>query len=305
MVPTGNTETISCIFCGESSEPDPIVITENGWNGRQCPKCRLIYISPRPSQKAIQDLYAHDKAETNASVLLSDEFNRRLAARHAIKILRKYARSGRLLEIGSGPGFFVDEAREAGYSPFAIELNSIQATYVAEKGIPVERVPLADAYPARKFDVIYHCDVTSHFRDLIAEFKIMSDRLEPGGILMFETGNFADIAPSMYRHVGSFQYPDHLFLLSSANLDSLIHQIGLETIATYRYGRLIDLLLKAKKKPASQTTPPNPMPSPPKPRWKKKARQYVRHYLTYKVGRLYPLSFAPQTVIVVARKPSS
>jgi len=197
-------ETICCIFCGEGSEPDPIVITENGWNGRQCPKCRLIYISPRPSPKAIQDLYAHDKAETNASVLFSDEFNRRLAARHAIKILRRYANGGQLLEIGSGAGFFIHEARKVGYSTFAIELNNIQATYIAEKGIPVERVPLADAYPNRKFDIIYHCDVTSHFRDLIGEFKIMSDRLSAGGILMFETGNFADIAHSMYRHVGSF-----------------------------------------------------------------------------------------------------
>jgi Zn ribbon nucleic-acid-binding protein len=53
-------ETISCILCRvDDSFP---IIQENGYTGRKCRRCGLIYISPRPSREDIKDLYAHDQA---------------------------------------------------------------------------------------------------------------------------------------------------------------------------------------------------------------------------------------------------
>lgn len=40
-------EFIECIFCKRYS--DRVVITENGYTGRKCPICNLVYISHRPS----------------------------------------------------------------------------------------------------------------------------------------------------------------------------------------------------------------------------------------------------------------
>jgi 2-polyprenyl-3-methyl-5-hydroxy-6-metoxy-1,4-benzoquinol methylase len=66
-------------------------------------------------------------------------------------------------------------------------------------GIPTCGRPLAETYPGMKFDIISHCDVLSHFTDPVAEFKMMLDRLNPGGLLIFETGNFGDVNPSYYH----------------------------------------------------------------------------------------------------------
>jgi SAM-dependent methyltransferase len=94
-----------------------------------------------------------------------------------------------------------DEAKSSGYDSYAIELNPIQAEYCKSMGIPTCGRPLAETYPGMKFDIIYHCDVLSHFTDPVAEFKMMLDRLNPGGLLIFETGNFGDVNPSYYHFI--------------------------------------------------------------------------------------------------------
>jgi hypothetical protein len=111
-------ETIDCIFCGPHESPDPVVIRENGFEGRQCQSCQLIYVSPRPSGDEVANLYAHDEAKTGAAVLRKGEYSRRLAAKHTLRMLRSQKQGGSLLGIGAGMGFFCAEAKASGYVPY-------------------------------------------------------------------------------------------------------------------------------------------------------------------------------------------
>src|ERR1700680_289388 len=227
-------ETIDCIFCGPHGKPDPVVIQENGFEGRQCQSCRLIYVSPRPSVDEIANLYAHDEAKSGAAMLRKGEYGKRLAAKHTLRMLSSQKQSGSLLEIGAGMGFFCDEAKSSGYVPYAIEINPIQAEYSRSLGIPTCGLPLAEAYPGMKFDIVYHCDVLSHFTDPIGEFKIMVDRLNPGGLLIFATRNCGDLHPGYYPFISSFQYPDHLFFFSRSSLSMLLNRSGLKIVKIRR-----------------------------------------------------------------------
>jgi SAM-dependent methyltransferase len=294
-------EIIHCIFCGANHSPDPVVIRENGFEGHQCQACRLVYISPRPSADDIANLYAHDEAKTGAAALKKDEFSRRLAAQHALRMLRAKKPNGSILEIGAGMGFFCDEAKSAGYRPHAIELNRIQADHCESLGIPTERRPLADAFPGMKFDIVYHCDVLSHFPDPIAEFKRMVDRLNPGGALMFETGNFGDVKPDYYQFVPSFQYPDHLFFFSRSSLQMLLERSGLKILTLRRYGRLAEMMIQRKlgRGPASVG---NNVPANHGLSSKARLKQRIRHFILYRIGALHPLPQAPQTLIVIASR---
>lgn len=298
-------ETISCIFCDSSGTPDPVVIRENGFDGHQCPRCNLIYVSPRPSLQEISNLYAHDEAKTGASVLKGDEYNRRLAARHALRMLRSRKAGGTLLEIGAGMGFFCDEARAFGYTPKAIELNRVQAEHIRRMGIPVDNRTLATAYPGMRFDVIYHCDVLSHFTDPVAEFKTMVDRLNPGGMLMFETGNFGDVRQRYYRLIPQFQYPDHLFFFSQSSLRMLLDRSGLRALKIQRYNRLPEMLIQrnlgAAGAPAGERTEASTgTPRVAGTSGVAKLKKLVRHSLVYGAGAIFPGKLVPQTLIVIA-----
>jgi hypothetical protein len=182
-------EIISCIFCGvDDSFP---VIHENGYTGRKCRRCGLIYISPRPNREDIRNLYAGDGAATSSQCQFAAEGYKRLHARLTLKILRGHASGGKLLEVGPEAGLFMDQARADGFKPCGVEPNLIQAEYIRNRlGLPCESRQLSDAYPGELFDVIYHCDVISHMYDPCTEFRTMRERLKPYGALMLRNRKY-------------------------------------------------------------------------------------------------------------------
>lgn len=162
-------ETIGCIFCKNKENDARIVIEENGFLGRKCPHCGLIYISPRPTPAEIVNLYQRDQAHASAESHLRADFTKRLHAGHSLSILERYKKQGHLLEIGAGAGYFLDEARKAGFDVYGIELNPTQTDFINRKlDIPCETTTLTGSYDNKIFDIIYHCDVISHFYDPIS-----------------------------------------------------------------------------------------------------------------------------------------
>jgi 2-polyprenyl-3-methyl-5-hydroxy-6-metoxy-1,4-benzoquinol methylase len=223
-------ENIKCIFC--EIESNNVVIEENGYQGKKCPHCGLIYISPRPLYEEIYNIYSNDKANQNADSHISAGYMKIIYGKHTLAIIKKYISKGPLLEIGAGAGFFLEEARKAGFDVYAIESNTILADFI--KGtlkIPCEQTPVDQNYfIGKKFNVIHHCDVLSHFYDPVHELQKMCDRLDDNGILVFETGNLADVNRKYLHFVSKFQYPDHLFFFGKRSISNLLANTGFKVI---------------------------------------------------------------------------
>ena len=167
----------------------------------------------------------------------------RLYARHHLSIIRSFVKSGALLEIGAGAGYFLDEARKIGFDPHGLELNPIQANHIRNKlRIHCEESPLnTSIFGEKKFDVVYHCDVISHFFDPISDFKKINEIMKDDSFLIFETGNFGEVDQKYFKYIRRFQYPDHLFLFSTGNLVDLLERTGLDLVKIYRYALLPQL----------------------------------------------------------------
>ena len=187
------TETINCPFCSTSaSEP---VIHENGFTGRQCASCGLIFISPRPSREEMAQLYVCGKAYMSPELFLSTSrsLSERIVASDSIRRLRRNVSSGSLLEIGPGNGTFLSRAQRAGFDVYGVELNPSQAEFIRKRNIPcVTSLDAATTIGPDLFDVVYHCDVLSHFHYPITEFEQINALLKPGAYHVFQTGNFGE-----------------------------------------------------------------------------------------------------------------
>jgi SAM-dependent methyltransferase len=317
-------EVINCIFCNIWS--DNIVIEENGYAGRKCNVCGLIYVSPRPKYSQIMNMYSHEKAVNYAESIIPEEFIKRLQARHTLSAVRRYSNGGSLLEIGAGAGYFLDEARRQGFDVRGIEPNRIQADFINDRmKISCEENPLhMSSFNGRKFDVIYNCNVLSHFYDPMAEFKTINNVLRDSGILVFETGNLGDVEKRYYKSFKKFDYPDHLFFFGEKSLRLLIESAGFELIKTFKYSMLPHFIMKKmlhgardlikgkrhEKNANRRNTNSNisfdtVQQETGKFNLKqviKKANIYLSYFSIYKLGRLMPKNGRPQTVIVVARK---
>ena len=331
---------INCIFC--KTDSGNIFLQENGFVSKKCPFCNLIYISPRPTQEKIIDLYGHDNAYVSAQDHLGGEFSKRLAAKHVLKIILKHKARGTLLEIGSGAGFFLDEAKKIGFKPHGIEPN-IRLKNFIETGL---KIPCESSFFSQKsfnkkakkgvafhecstFDLIYHCDVISHFHDPIKEFRTMHKKLNNDGILVFETGNLGDIDKKYFDYIEKLQYPDHLFFFSEKNLNMLLKKTGFQLVKIERYSILPQLKFllilkkifrnkgttfhevttfhegKTKKISLSKNSLTNIASNSQKTSFLKRVYHYTHHLLRYKAGRIVPKKNRPQTLIVVAKKRTS
>lgn len=312
-------ELINCIFCDIENKNS--VIEENGYFGRKCSQCGLIYISPRPSQNEMVDLYVQGNSQMPVEAHLSGGMGKRIYARHNLNIIRKYIKNGAILEIGAGAGYFLDEARKAGFEPYGIELNNVQAKFIRDNfNIQCEETPLnPSSFDGKIFDVIYHVDVISHFYNPLKEFREMNSKLRKGGFLVFETGNGGDIEQRYFKCFESFQYPDHLFFFSEKNIEDLLEKTGFQLIKIYKYTILLQLLLymgtrkminllsSAKKSSVASNYKTSQIE-----RADIKTKSIVgfmkniylcfSYAMRYKVGSIMPKKRRPQTFIIVARK---
>ena len=233
----------ACIFCGTA--PGKPFWEENGFTGIKCQNCGLIYISPPPRQDEVESIYRYDHADTSAREHIAGEYMKRLEARFKIGLIKRICANGKLLEIGSGAGFFLDEAKRAGYDIIGIEPNPALAEHISKihKINIVSGTLQRDTFSPGSFDIVYHCDVLSHLPDPIEQFRIMASLLKDNRMMVFETGNFGHIAKYWLKFVGKLQYPDHLFLYSKKSIVNLCKESGFEIVFRKSYGIAAQLIL--------------------------------------------------------------
>ncbi len=305
-------EEINCIFCNIHS--DLVVIEENGFKGKKCPSCGLIYISPRPCSEEMLIRYCDDPdhSYTNADSQLGFGMSKKLQAKHTLKIIKKYIKKGSMLELGAGAGYFLAEAKKHGFKVYAIELNKIESRFITNKlRICCENSPLNEqSFNGKKFDIIYHCDVLSHFHDPIDQFKKINNKLEKNGIMVFETGNIADVDMAYYKYCPSFDYPDHLYFFGESTIQKLLETNGFELVKIYRHSIMLPMFIEKKlwkmRNSLKGTRNISHMVSDvDKFNIKRLVRSIYRFWralLIYKLGSLLVREGHLQTVIVVAKK---
>src|ERR1700744_1112362 len=185
------TDGAHCFLCGGRS--GPVLFEELGYGARQC-DCGILYTSPFPVAGVVDPV--HD---------LHQDSYYELAAPIRADFLQRYRPSGRLLEVGCGNGHFLREAMERDYAVTGMEPNTGRAARVRQElGVPVETALIEDTrLPLQSFDIVYHCDLLSHFPDPILALERMTSLVAPGGILYFEVGLVAGLAPFWYRAMGT------------------------------------------------------------------------------------------------------
>src|SRR3989338_2640527 len=158
-------------------KPDKIV---------QCMGCGLVY--------AILSKESFDDIKRNYADMQDDEYvreekGRRAQARIVLSKILKFKKTGRLLDVGCGPGLFLDEAKRQGWEVAGVDFSSWAKTYAKEKfGIEIFQGPLEEAqFTGRSFDVIVMNDVIEHLEDPQLALKEIRRVLKNDGIVYIST----------------------------------------------------------------------------------------------------------------------
>lgn len=177
-------ETLAtCKLCGASQFED---VYPSTWV-RRCAACGYIFRSPRPTAEAVAGF--HSQAGKYAHWL--EEFaGREPCWRYRIALLRRFVKSGRLLDVGAGIGEFLNHARAC---------FDVAGTEVADEGIRLARERFGLELmrgslgslnlPAASFDAISLIHVLEHVHDPAGTIAQCRRLLRPQGWLFVAVPN--------------------------------------------------------------------------------------------------------------------
>ncbi|NOY98373.1 MAG: methyltransferase domain-containing protein [Chloroflexi bacterium] len=215
-------ETTSCPICGPNAE-QKLRYDFAPFRVVACRECGLMFLSPRFTKDNIlqlyqgQDYYVPSSGQHGYDEYLElhdcwlKTFKKRL---HAIQ---QHQPAGRVLDIGCGPGFFLEAASEAGYDVWGID-PSEYIVQVAQKkfGQQIHRGTIADVnFEPESFDLVTAFDVFEHIYQPVDFLSRVHRLLKPNGVFAITTPNPASLLARISgKSWVSFKMPEHVFYWS-------------------------------------------------------------------------------------------
>lgn len=197
---------------------------------RRCEGCRLVFLDGPPA-----DLGRYYVAGYHLIPLSQRSIDRAMAReRYKLDLVRRFARRGRLIEIGSSWGAFAALAARDGFEVTAIEQDAACCAFMRAH-FGVEALAAADPgaalAAAPKADVIALWHVFEHLADPWAFLRLAATRLNPGGVLVIATPNPEAL---QFRLFGTYwthlDAPRHLWLVPREVLARQAKSSGLEPV---------------------------------------------------------------------------
>jgi SAM-dependent methyltransferase len=308
-------ESVSCIFCGDvGTHP---YHSENNYQSVSCDGCGLVFVSPRPSEAEMKRLYEGQETKVNLGVQIRYIERATLEAQRALDIIAKFVPTGRLLEIGSSAGYFLRAAQERGYQPVGIDITGPFVQFGRDVlGVDVREGTLASVdLPKKSFDIVYHRNLLSHLASPLESFCTIRELLRPGGWMVYQTGNVAELPGEYWDGTNELDLPDHLYHFAERHIRTLNDRAGFETLDMRRYSLLLhdpwirdglswirSLLRRDTTIEAGKPKPPFVVPKEvPETRLLATLESLIEGFITYDIGAVLPRANRRATFLVVAR----
>lgn len=260
-------EKLHCELCGATGIHSLFRLED--FSVCKCRQCHLVFLSTALNRHEIEAMYsgeyyqrrreyyfqnpivnpAVEKAGTNIQNFL-----------YGLSLIEKYARAGRLLDVGCAIGIFLSLARDRGWEVQGVDISEYAVAHCREKlgHHAVAGNLKAARFPDQSFDVVTLWDVIEHFTNPDEQLKEVHRVLRNDGIILMDTPNenglLRWIARTVYRTSrGRISYPVrklyhefHLYYFTPGTLQMLLQKNG---FALVHLEKKCIPLLKARGRP--------------------------------------------------------
>ena len=220
-----------------------ILDSKNGFDVIECEVCEFKHIIPIPTKQELKNIYRDEYYTREKPFYLKRTYedlewwNLIYADRYDTfeKNLPSDRRS--ILDIGTGPGFFLLYGKKRGWSVLGIEPSKQAAEHAKSLGIKVieEFMDCSLANKLDKFDVIHMSEVLEHVPDPTEMIKITHDLLKPGGLLCVSAPNDYNPFQKVLREICRYKPwwvapPYHINYFNFESLEKLVKKNGFKLI---------------------------------------------------------------------------
>src|SRR4030043_1012929 len=184
MKPDIELEEIVCPLCKASSGMP--IHREGSFQMVKCPSCQFIYLNPRPTNEALHEFYQQYLPEEEPSIE-SWQKMMELVFKRAAHLLQRFKAKGRLMDVGTGFGFFLSEMKKRGWEVTGVEISQRGLNYARDRLAVNDYAAYLEkaGLPEGHFDAVTAFYVVEHLPDPIIFLRECHRILKHGGLLLF------------------------------------------------------------------------------------------------------------------------
>jgi 2-polyprenyl-3-methyl-5-hydroxy-6-metoxy-1,4-benzoquinol methylase len=202
----------------------------------RCLECGFIYQNPRPSEEERLKSYQHYLPQTAAEI---EAWGRMMEPvfRKAADLIEHSIARGRLLDVGTGYGFFLALMHARGWEVMGLEASLSGARYGKKRwGLQILARPWEKAsFPEEEFDVVTALYVIEHLPDPLAFLREVHRIVRPGGMIVLRyphTTPIKDILSIIRIKNYLYHLPFHLSDFSPTSMRRALTKAGFAQIKT-------------------------------------------------------------------------
>ena len=203
----------------------------------RCLKCDHIQLFPVPTLNDEKKFYDENLQDKNINDVGSIKRARRKMmpdnTRRAELVSKIITKRSRILEIGSGHGFFLDIMKKNGYDITGFEISKEKRKYSKKvTKVPVLDININEKIPTVKpFDIVVLFHTLEHIIDPVILLKNIKKLLKPKGKVLVEVPNCDDFHLGLNKFYKEFYWERaHIHYFNSKSLKTVINLGGFKGI---------------------------------------------------------------------------
>jgi len=221
----------------------PILDSVKGFDVIECEVCGFKHIVPIPTPEELGVMYKQEYYTAEKPLYLErhqedlDWWNLVYSERYDTfeELLPSDRR--RLLDVGSGPGFFLLHGKQRGWQTLGVEPSAQAVTHSRELGLEIAEEFLTKEMVSQlgTFDVVHMSEVLEHIPDPKEMLKLTHALLNPGGLICVVVPNDYNPFQQALRTVCDYEPwwvapPHHINYFDFESLEQLLSTSGFEVI---------------------------------------------------------------------------
>lgn len=217
-----------------------------GFDMSVCQACNHIFCNPMPSKEQLNFYYNSEMKDFENEFFLESFENRIPIFNKRIEVINDVLHSGRLLDIGSAIGIFVEALKRKNTQydihccdPSESACSTLKASY---PDINIHQCMVEDLNKAAYFDGVSMWDTLEHILDPISVARKINTLLKDEGYWFFSTPNTDSLEWSVAQteHVQILP-PGHINLFNERSIEHMLMLSGFRLVSRHTFNGSLDV----------------------------------------------------------------